>query len=115
MAGEERDKTRVYLERVKTLEERARVALGAAAGLAGVFFTAASLIRNLRLVMVAAAVWSAATLVTASAYSFLAAERLWERLMRDPAKAYPLLVALFGAGLVAIGLAALIATIMGWW
>ncbi len=97
------------------LEERARVALGAAAGLAGVFFTAASLVRELKLVMMLLATWSAATLVTASAYSFLAAERLWERLMRDPAKTYPLLVALFGAGLVAIGLATLIAAILGRW
>jgi len=44
LAEEKADKTRVYLERVKTLEERARIALGAAAGLAGVFFTAASLV-----------------------------------------------------------------------
>ena len=65
--------------------------------------------------MMLLATWSAATLVTASAYSFLAAERLWERLMRDPAKAYPLLIALFGVGLVAVGLATLIAAIMGWW
>ena len=115
MAGGERDKTRVYLERVRMLEERARIALGAAAGLAGVLFAAASLTKEFNLVMMLLAVWSAATLVTASAYSFLAAERLWEKLMRDPARAYPLLIALFGAGLVAIGLATLIAAILGGW
>ena len=53
--------------------------------------------------------------MTASAYSFLAAERLWERLMRDPAKAYPLLIALFGAGLTAILAALLVATLLRLW
>ena len=106
----ERDKTSVYLERVRTLEERARAAMGFATGIAGVVAAIAAVFRQAAGFVTAAGLVASVLSILLAAYNYQAGERLWERLVRDPMPKQVLLVLLYGAGLAAI-----LATILALW
>ena len=96
MAGGERDKTRVYLERVRVLEERARNLAQLSVAIISVAAAVAALtgIPAVRAVLLAVA--SLFTSLSAiQAISYLAeSERIWERLLKDPQR-HALLLAAF--------------------
>ena len=96
MTGEEHDKTQVLLERVKALEERARMLLQLSVLIVSVASAVAAL-TPLPIVRVLVLTGSGffTTLSTLQAISYLAeAESVWGRLLRDPGS-HKLLLAAF--------------------
>ncbi len=112
---ERRDKTRVYLERVKTLEERAKVAIGFATSFAGVTIALITLFKHIAGYVASIGFSAAALALTLAAYNYHNAERLWERLLKDPLDKHTLLVILYGASLLAGLLAIIILWALGIW
>ncbi len=108
----ERDKTHVYLERVKTLEERARVLLQLSTLIVSVAAAVAALVEAsvLRaLLLIIASFFTSLSALQAISY-LSEAERIWVRLLRDPSSNRLLLAAfmVLSGGLLALAILALL-------
>ncbi len=116
MTEEKPDKTQVLLERVKVLEEKARWSFNMGFVILGSMIVLAKFVNVevVRLALVSAGLVATGVMVVYAAILGREAERLWERLLRDPGVETKMLV-LAGAALLAIGVVVLVAVFMGWW
>ena len=116
MAEEGRDKTQVYLERAKSLEEKARSTFNMGFVALGSMLVLAKFLKNViaQSIVILLGLGVAGVAVLQATIMSRDAERIWERLLRDPSP-YPKLTLIQGILLLAIGVAALILALLGLW
>ena len=115
MAGEERDKTSIYLERVRVLEERARSLTQLSVAIVSVAAAVAALTPSpIAKMLILAGSGFFTALSAAQAISYLTeSERIWERLMRDPQR-HTLLLAAFASLSATLFILAVLAALGIW-
>ena len=117
MAGDEKaDKTRVYLERAKSLEGKARWAVNIAFAILGAAaaFSRFADTRIAQLEIIIAGLVASIGEILASYILDGWAEDIWEKLLKDPSRGSKATL-LIGIGVLLFGVAILIAVVMGWW